>query len=80
MAAERFHEHHLRVAEIMFRKPRFAVAEIILPHADEGLRIPQLTHGLDIGEKVFPPEAQRGGIVRRDVFQMTKAHVGHAGD
>ena len=70
----------MHVADHAFEKAAFAVAKVKFPHADKGFGVAEAAHLSDIGKEAFAPQAEGGGVMRGDVFQMKEPHVGGAGD
>lgn len=77
-AALRFDQQQLCVANHALDKTRLAITQIKLPHADEGFRVTQCPDRIQLRVKVIVPQAQGGGVVRADVFEMRQPQVRHA--
>ena len=72
-------EENLNISQVALGEAALAVAQIELPHADEGF---WKTKGLDpiqVGEEILPPQPQGPGLVRRDVLQVEDSQIGFVG-
>src|SRR6202020_1315132 len=75
-AVLRLGEQQLHVADASLREAGLAVAEVERPQTPEALVVAERLQALDVGEEVRAPAPQRLDVMRRDVLERQRLHVG----